>query len=156
MVNVTMNLGLMNTVTYGKMDMNFIGSNCNFNNIVKDNIDVDIDYTIISYVSSTEDYSNSYTNKTIIILPIDTEDAYFDSTKIAYNRIINSAFSSLDICTSVFVYMPDYVNPIQVADAINNFDKDNLVDNFWIYPKIDNLVLRDNTVANLPWQKAIK
>lgn len=136
--------------------MNFIGNNCNFNNVVKDNIDINIDYTIISYVSSTEDYSDSYANKTIIILPIDTEDAYFDSTKIAYNRIINSAFSSLDICTSVFVYMPDYVDPVQVADAINNFDKNNLVDNFWIYPKIANLVLRDNTVANLPWQKAIK
>jgi len=136
--------------------MNFIGSNCNFNNIVKDNIDIDMDYTIISYVSSTEDYADSYTNKIIIILPIDNEDAYFDSVKIAYNRIINSAFSSLDICTSVFVYMPDYVDPVQVADAINNFDKDHLVDNFWIYPKIDKLVLRDNTVANLPWQKAIK
>jgi hypothetical protein len=135
--------------------MNFIGSNCEFNNVLRDNIVID-DYTIISLVSTTDDYSTEYTSKMILILPIDTESAYFDSTKIAYNQMYNSAFASTNICTNIFVYMPMYVDPMQVADAINNFDKDNLVDNFYIYPKITNLVLRDNTVANLPWQKAIK
>jgi len=136
--------------------MNFIGSNCDFNDKLKNSINIDSSYTIISFVSGKEDYTTKYTNKIILVLPINNEEDYYNYVQIAYTKMINSAFRNLDTCTSIFVYMSDYVDPIQVADAINNFDKNSLVDNFWIYPKIDNLVLRDNIVANLPWQKAIK
>ncbi len=49
--------------------------------------------------------------------------------------------------------MHKQIDPVKVADIINTFDKNNLVDNIWLYPTLENYEIRDNSVENLAWQK---
>ncbi len=132
--------------------MNFIGNNCEFNNVLRDKLTVG-DYTVVSNVG--EDYTDRIEgNKVIILFPINSEKDYVKYMGEGYLRIIESGFTdSLKTYTSIFLYMIESIDVMDVVSVINNFDKDNLVDNMFIYPKLENCQLRDNNVENLPWQK---
>lgn len=133
--------------------MNFIGSDCKFNNILRENITIK-DYTIVSNIDG--DYTNQIIgDKIILLLPINSTKDYLNNTAIACSYMKDSSFESLKVYTSIFLYMYEHIDINQVIDTINNFDKHNLVDNIWIYPKLINHIMRDNTVKNLPWQKQI-
>lgn len=131
--------------------MNFIGSNCNFNNILRERLTVDC--TVVSNVDG--DYSDQMNGEhNILILPINSLEEYNKHTGLGMNKMIDSGFyGSMQTYTAVYVYMLEHVDIELIIDTINNFDKRNLVDNIWIYPKLDKMKFRDNTVENLPWQK---
>ena len=132
--------------------MNFIGNNCDYNNTIRNNLN-DIDYTIVSNIGA--DYTSDITgDKVIMLMPIYSLESYTTNTGIGLSKMIESGFGdSLKTYTTIYLYMHEHIDPIKVADVINNFDKTNLVDNIWLYPTIDNYVLRDNNVENLPWQR---
>ena len=132
--------------------MNFIGNNCDYNNTIRNNLN-DIDYTIVSNIGA--DYTSDITgDKVIMLMPIYSLESYTTNTGIGLSKMIESGFGdSLKTYTTIYLYMHEQIDPIKVADVINNFDKTNLVDNIWLYPTIDNYVLRDNNVENLPWQR---
>lgn len=131
--------------------MNFIGSNCDFNNKLREVLKVN--YTVVSNIDG--DYTTQIDGDNIIlILPIDSMEEYTKHTGIGFNKMIDSAFyGSMKTYTTIYLFMHKHINVNDVADVINNFDKNNLVDNIWIYPKLDKIQLRDNLVENLPWQK---
>jgi len=135
--------------------MKFIGNNSEFNNNLRPLLTLDDSFTVISYVDdiTIEDITDS---KVILLLPIDKEIDYFKYTGLAYDRMITSAFASLNVYTSIFLFMHEYIDINLIAETVNNFDKVNLVDNIWIYPKLENYKIRDNNVENLLWQKSIK
>lgn len=132
--------------------MNFIGNNCDYNNTIRNNLN-DIDYTIVSNIGA--DYTNDITgNKVIMLMPIYSLESYTTNTGVGLSKMIESGFGdSLKTYTTIYLYMHEQIDPIKVADVINNFDKTNLVDNIWLYPTLDNYVIRDNSVENLPWQR---
>lgn len=132
--------------------MNFIGNNCEYNNIIQNNL-IDIDYTVVSNIGG--DYTKDITgDKIIMLMPIDNISCYLDNTGIGLTKMIESGFTdSLKVYTTIYLYMHEQINPVSVAEIINSFDKTNLVDNIWMYPTMDNYVLRDNSVENLAWQR---
>jgi hypothetical protein len=132
--------------------MKFIGNNCEYNNIIRDNLN-DIDYTIVSNIGG--DYTKDITDdKVIMLMPIHSLEGYTTNTGIGLSKMIESGFGdSLKIYTTIYLYMHEQIDPVKVADIINTFDKNNLVDNIWLYPTLENYVLRDNNVENLAWQK---
>jgi hypothetical protein len=134
--------------------MKFIGNiNNNFNKELISSIN-EIDYTIISHIEYNEELTHS-DKKIIQILPITNEMDYYHSINIGWKSMIKSAFyDDLEICTSIFLVIPEKHDPKEIANIINNFDKENLIDNIWIYPRpIQNLELRNTKVENLAWQK---
>ena len=132
--------------------MKFIGNNCEYNNNIRDNLN-DIDYTIISNING--DYTKDITDdKVIMLMPIDSLEGYTTNTGIGLSKMIESGFTdSLKVYTTIYLYMHEQIDPVSVADIINTFDKNNLVDNIWLYPTLENYVIRDNNVENLAWQK---
>lgn len=133
-------------------NMNFIGNNCDYNNTIRNNLN-DIDYTIVSNIDG--DYTNDISgDKVIMLMPVYSLESYINNTGIGLSKMVESGFGdSLKTYTTIYLYMHEQIDPIKVADVINNFDKTNLVDNIWLYPTLDNYVLRDNSVENLPWQR---
>lgn len=132
--------------------MNFIGSNCDYNNNIRNNLQ-NIDYTIVSNING--DYTKDIVgDKVILLMPIDSLEGYTNNTGIGLSKMIESGFTdSLKTYTTIYLYMHEQIDPVSVADIINTFDKNNLVDNMWLYPTLENYVIRDNNVENLAWQK---
>lgn len=132
--------------------MNFIGNPCDFNNKIKNKLTVNC--TVISYFDNFE-INDFYDGHNILLFPINTRQDYLKYTMLGLDKMVESGFESknLKTYTSIFLYIPDKLNISDIIDTINNFDKKNLVDNIFLYPKLDNYQLRDNTVENLPFQK---
>lgn len=133
--------------------MNFIGKNTDYNERLKALITVN-DYTIVSYLDNFQ-IENVDAENLIQILPVNDSDEYYDAHKKVFAKGIENYLFETKCCTSIFVYMHEYVDPEVIANVINTFDKDILVDSISIYPKISDLKLRNNEVSELPWQKKI-
>jgi len=133
--------------------MNFIGEDNNFNRSLRKGI-LDNDYTIVSYVGHKYDISSINGDKFILILPIENEKDYYEATTVGIQKMVESGFTdSQKIYTTIYLFKLDSIDVDDIVDIINNFDKKNLVDNIWVYPKLDVIQLRDNSVENLSWQK---
>ncbi len=134
--------------------MNFIGNSNQFNDYVRTHAITD--YTIVSGIGG-DIAENLVGDKFILIMPIDSENQYYQSTSIGYQKMIESGIlDGSKIYTTIYLFMHEYIDPKDVVEIINTFDKTNLVDNIWVYPKLDNHVCRDNKVENLYWQKINK
>lgn len=136
--------------------MKFIGDRTHyFNRSLLPLID-NLPYTIVSYMD--ENYSYKSTDTVIIqLLPI-KEFCYFKSVDIAYTEMIRNGFyDTLKTCTSIFIVEPNLIDVKDVAKIIEGFDKNNLIDNIWIYPKpVKNYKLRNNDVEKLPYYTQTK
>jgi hypothetical protein len=113
-------------------------------------------YTIVSYVNG--DYSYETQDDNVIQLLAIDEVSYYKSIDMAYTKMIQNGFyDTLKTCTSIFIVQPNLVDVEVVAKIINEFDRNNLVDNIWIYPNpVSNYVMRNNEVAMLPYQNQTK
>lgn len=136
--------------------MKFIGSQTHFFNKSLLPLIENFPYTIVSYMD--ENYSYKSTDEVIIqLLPI-KEFCYFKSIDSAYTEMIRNGFyDTLKTCTSIFIVEPTLIDVRDVAKIIDSFDKKNLVDNLWIYPKpVKNYKLRNNDVEKLPYYTQTK
>jgi len=137
------------------MKFNFIGSDCTFNNKLQKGITVDSSYTVVSNVDG--DYITGVESENIILIaPISSEEQYFEATKHGFMRMKDTNFNSTNLCTTIFVYMHEFVDINHIIDTINSFDKINMVDNIWIYPKMEKYQVRSDFIPDLPWQKKQK
>jgi hypothetical protein len=133
--------------------MNFIGKQSEYNIKLKELITV-TGYTIVSYIDDlTIKVEN--TGSMIQIFPIDDSNGYFSSIQKGMEKTLDNYVYKTNSCTNIFVYMHEYVDPKVIADIVNTFDKENLVDCIHVYPKVGLLKVRDNELENLPWQKKI-
>ena len=138
------------------MNYKFVGSDCEFNNRLKQSINIPHDYTVISNIDG--DYSIDYEDKkTIVLLPISSEEEYFSSVTKGSLKSKKTFFDNTNICTLIYIFMPQYVDVDEVSNIINTFDKESLVDCMWIYPKIEQkLQMRNNEIHLLPYQQELK
>ena len=131
--------------------MNFLGKPTEYNHELSKLLTVNA--TVISYFDGyyTQDFS-SYHN--VLLFPINSKEDYIRFSGEGFLKMIDSGFTGmLKTFTSIFLYLPGYIKLEDIADTINNLDLNNLVDTIHIYPKVNNYVLRDNKVENLPFQK---
>lgn len=133
--------------------MNFIGKQSEYNNILKELITV-TGYTIVSYIDDLSIMVEN-TGDMIQIFSIDDSNEYFTNVQKGMSKTLDNYIYKTNSCTNIFVYMHEYVEPAAIADIINTFDKENLVDCIHVYPKVGLLKVRDNELENLPWQKKI-
>lgn len=135
--------------------MKFIGKSCQFNDRVKELITIDC--TVLSNIEEDNLHNLTDEIKDVIILnPINSESDYVKYTSDGYLRLIDSAFGQdMRTFTCIYIMLPQFVEAEQIAEIINTMDTKNLIDNMFVYPKIDNYKLRDNEVSNLPWQRKL-
>lgn len=131
--------------------MNFIGHDNKFNNYIRSRIITD--YTVVSNVGG-KCTDTLLGDKFILLMPIDSEHEFTENTGIGYTKMLDSAIlDGSKIYTTIYMFMHKHIDPSTIVDIINTFDKTNLVDNIWVYPKLENHIVRDNKVENLHWQK---
>lgn len=113
-----------------------------------------IDFTVISYIDNQTSYQCDDKN-VIQLLPITGEDDYYHSINLAWKATVkNALYDTFANCTSIFIVNPEDNNVENLADIINTFDKENLIDNMWIYPEsVKRKQLRNNIIEDLPYQK---
>lgn len=136
--------------------MKFIGNSNNEFNAKLIPLLYDTTYTILSCIGGNYSYDSS-DSPVIQLLPVDDEFNYYETVNKAWSKMIKNAFyDTLSTCTSIIIVKPELVDVAKVAKIIKEFDKNNLVDNIWVYPDpIKNLQLRNNSIEDLPYQKSI-
>jgi len=133
--------------------MSFIGKQSDYNNRLEKLITLD-NYTIVSYIGDLSIDTGDIDNL-VQIFSIDKTEDYYITLQKGLDKTLDNYVHTTNSCTNIFVYMHEYVDPCTIADIINTFDKESLVDCIYVYPKVGDLIVRDNTLENLPWQKKI-
>lgn len=133
--------------------MNFIGKDCDFNNKLQSLITIE-GYTIVSYINDEYTVTPNIDNL-IQIFSVDNHIQYYESLKLASIKSFENYLETTNTCTNIFLYMHEYIDVKSLAEIINTFDKNNMVDNIMLYPKAPKLKLRNDIVENLPWQKKL-
>lgn len=88
-------------------------------------------------------------SRNVFIVPI--SDAYDYYTWMAnvckYNT--ESAFgTSGNVYTTIFCIQPENIELDDLVSAVNNLDTTNVVDYMFLYPRTNNIQLRDNSIRN--------
>lgn len=142
------------------MKNKFIGNtNSIFNKELLDNLETK-NINIISFIDldfniDIEDLKKE--KEPIILFPIIDNHDSLNYNTISWKLLIDSAFYDWGgTSTSIFVVYPNKIGtkPFDISKIINNLDRVSLVDNIWVWPRIENdLQLRDQSIENLYFQK---